>query len=265
MSFSPTSPNDSHPMQSDDNYQSNFESSFNRPSPSQRLDASVESELEAALEHMKSNDAIMDLNIIQSMNIAFQQNVSPIEMINSLCDSYKGYAKMVQILADSLVKVHQIGHSNTSTTNISTAGTVASMSKLTNIVPSQLTALSTNESSLSFDINQTICESLVDIVKEQFNKLVFDELITKFSDIPVWLIGLIEDPIFRKMLIELYDANRNSTLLGLCLREISTRGYCREISKIISEVEYFEVFNHMIVDILMAVSNQFCGSLCVYA
>lgn len=257
MSFSPSSPNDAHPIQSDDNYQSSFHNS----SPSDHLDPV----LEAALEHIKSNDAIMDLNIIQSMNIAFQQNVPPIEMINSLCNNYKGYAKMVQIIADSLVKVHQIGHSNTSVVGSTIiSGTGVAMSKPSTATPSQLSAPSSNESSITFDINQTICESLVDIIKEQFNKLLFDELITKFSDIPIWLIGLIEDPIFRKMLIELYDANRNSTLLGLCLREISTRGYCREISKIISEVEYFEVFNHMIVDILTAVSSQLCGGLYAY-
>jgi dihydroorotate dehydrogenase len=163
-------------------------------------------DFDAAMQNLSAYDSIMNLNILQSMNIALNESVPPLEIVNTLSNSYRGYAKMVQSVVEALQKVDAVGKSNP--TNISSS------------IPN-------NKNDDEFDINQIICESLVEIVKEKFNKTSFDELINKFSEMPLWLTGLIEDPIFRKMLIDLYDQNRSSTLLGVCLREISARGHHR--------------------------------------
>ena len=172
-------------------------------------------DFENAMQNLAAYDSIMNLNIVESMDIALKNSISPLEIVTNLSTSYRGYAKMIQSVVDSLQKVDAIGKSGNPT----------------------------NNSNDNFDINQIICESLVEIVKEKFNKASFDDLINKFSDMPVWLIGLIEDPIFRKMLIDLYDQNRSSTLLGVCLREISARGHHRYNIILLEYFKFITLFN----------------------
>ena len=72
---------------------------------------------------------------------------------------------------------------------------------------------------------------------------------------PDWLKQMMVDPSFRKMLIELYNQNRGSTLIRVCLKEISKMGYHGEIAHIVQDLDYFEVFNDgdLLVDILVRV------------
>jgi len=65
------------------------------------------------------------------------------------------------------------------------------------------------------------------------------------------------------MLIELYDQHSDSTLLGLCLREISSMGHHREIAQVIRESEYFLVFNDLLVDMLSRVSAASASEVAV--
>jgi hypothetical protein len=65
------------------------------------------------------------------------------------------------------------------------------------------------------------------MIKSKFDKNTADAIIPKLSATPIWLSKMMSDGTFRKMLIELYDQNRGSTLLGLSLRQISAMGYHR--------------------------------------
>ena len=66
---------------------------------------------------------------------------------------------------------------------------------------------------------------------------------------------MMADVVFRKMLIELYDQNRYSTLIRVSLKEISKMGHHGEIAHIVQDLDYFEVFNDgdLLVDILVRV------------
>jgi hypothetical protein len=65
---------------------------------------------------------------------------------------------------------------------------------------------------------------------------------------PAWLHTLSQDAYWRTMLIELFDAHRNSFLLRLLLKEISTQGHHREIAAIVSVADIFHVFSGVLQD-----------------
>jgi hypothetical protein len=62
---------------------------------------------------------------------------------------------------------------------------------------------------------------------------IYIYIIPTLVGFPEWLKKMINDKVFRKMLIELYDQNRNSLLVKVILKEISKLGYHREIAEII--------------------------------
>ena len=60
---------------------------------------------------------------------------------------------------------------------------------------------------------------------------------------------MMNDFITRKTLIELYNLNSDSPLLGFVLRQLSKRGSHNKIAHIIREFGYLDVFNDIVVDI----------------
>lgn len=92
-------------------------------------------------------------------------------------------------------------------------------------------------------------------LKQRFDKTLADQLLF-LAVRPQWLKGLMQDPVYRRTLIELYDQHNDSTLLGFCLREISKMGHHREIAAVIRESEYFAVFNDLLVDMVARVSRS---------
>ena len=96
------------------------------------------------------------------------------------------------------------------------------------------------------------------IIKQKFDRVTADAIILQMSDIPTWLLAMMNDVITRKTLIELYNLNSDSPLLGFVLRQLSKRGSHIEIAHIIREFEYLDVFNDIVVDIMTRVSMLAC-------
>ena len=65
------------------------------------------------------------------------------------------------------------------------------------------------------------------MIKQKFDSTVADAIIPQLLDTPEWLKSMMSDSTFRKMLIELYDQNRNSTLIKVALKQICTMGHHR--------------------------------------
>ena len=65
------------------------------------------------------------------------------------------------------------------------------------------------------------------MIKVKFDTTTADAIIPKLRDTPEWLKNLMADKTFRKMLIELHDQNRNSTLIKIALKEICRMGHHR--------------------------------------
>ena len=164
------------------------------------MDTGESLQLDRAYADLNMVDSLMNIDIIQSLQLILQRSSdSPLDVVKRLASNYSGYAQMTRALIDISRRVHN-GSANSST----------------------------NEAlKLQFDAEQDIAQCVADIIKHKYSKTSGDSLIHKLEALPAWLGALMEDPLFRKMLIELYDQNRSSTLLGICLREISAKGHHR--------------------------------------
>jgi TH1 protein len=74
------------------------------------------------------------------------------------------------------------------------------------------------------------------------------------QDIPRWLGELQESPRWRKVLVRLFDAHRDSALLRYVLKQLSDRGHHAEIAVTVSVADIFHVFNGVLQDCLGQVS-----------
>lgn len=79
----------------------------------------------------------------------------------------------------------------------------------------------------STDSEAAVVEHLAAMIKVKFDTTLADSIIPKLRDTPEWLKKLMADKTFRKMLIELHDQNRNSTLIKIALKEICRMGHHR--------------------------------------
>ena len=157
-------------------------------------------QLDRAYADLNMVDSLMNIDIIQSLQLILQRSSdSPLDVVKRLASNYTGYAQMTRALIDISRLVHKASETS-----------------------------STDETlKLQYDAEQDIALCVADIIKHKYSKTSGDSLIHKLEALPAWLGALMEDPLFRKMLIELYDQNRSSTLLGICLREISAKGHHR--------------------------------------
>lgn len=105
-------------------------------------------------------------------------------------------------------------------------------------------------------IEDVISSHLNALARKSFDKTLADELITHTTKPPSWLYNMMDDSTWRRLLLELLDAEKGySPLLYFCLRHISKSGYHREILQIVRESQYFEVFNELIISTLASVSD----------
>lgn len=206
------------------------------------IDMSYE-QLEKAKRHSASVDCLMDRNISETLQVMFSlSGEAPLDIVKQVCNSYTGYAQMTLVVLE-LMKALEFTDQILKTDPVDIP-----------VVLDEETIKAKLSSSIQFDIDNILCTNVADIMKQRFDRVKADALINRLSGVPVWLTQMIQDPIFRRALIEMYEANRSSTLLGVCLREISALGHHRDISRVIRDVEYFDVFSNMIIEILVSVS-----------
>ena len=156
-------------------------------------------ELKKTLEDkLNSRDSVMEVTVFGTAEKYLRiPDTSPKSVVDMLRTSYVGHANMVQILKEwtSIAQGKNIESDNSS----------ADLS----------------------GVEKTICEHLSTLIKQRFDKKKADSIIRTGSEVPKWLTDMISSPIWRKMLMELLDANKGSVLLGYCLRQISSLGYHR--------------------------------------
>ena len=114
------------------------------------------------------------------------------------------------------------------------------------------TTTSSSSSSSSSALGPRLMEVLAQQISLRFDRDRADQLLTR-AEKPQWLASMLDNARYRKMLIDLYNSHSDSTLLGLCLRDISARGHHAEISQIIRESDYYEVFNDILSEIICKV------------
>lgn len=167
---------------------------------------------------------------------------SPQDVIKQLIDGYSGYAQMSHIVSEWLAIATHIERGP------AVAPAAPSSSHL-----STGQRPSTNTS--TDDPEATVVTHLAAMIKQRFDAATADAIIPRLKGTPEWLKRMMADETFRKMLIELYDQNRSSTLIRVSLKEISKMGHHREIAHVIPDLDYFEVFgdSEPLVDILVRV------------
>lgn len=98
----------------------------------------------------------------------------------------------------------------------------------------------------SDSVRDTVQEVVNKIAKERFTKTGGDNIFKLKKSEAVFLEEMMDSERWRKLLIDLSAANRDSTLLNYCLSSISKRGHHREIAKRINQSDHFAVYNAML-------------------
>jgi hypothetical protein len=123
------------------------------------------------------------------------------------------------------------------------------------------TASSTNFSKQRNDAAdpiRTLIESVITkTAKEYYTKEAQQNILNlKSASDRNFLQEMMEHSPWRKLLIDLSATFPNSPLLTYCLKEISKRGYHREIAKRIkNQSDYFDVFHGMLLSELCRLGN----------
>jgi hypothetical protein len=230
------------PHESDDN---NEEHGFDSlDDVSMKVDNSVELvELQRLHDLLSVKDAIMNPNAFsltqESINLSNSINVPADDTIKVLSNSYCGYAQMTHIILEWLTLAQKISINSEDSLRNSSSNNSRNSSKR-----------------ILYDAETEVLSQLSSMIKQRFDKDRADSLIEEFSKGSLsdeWLTGMMNDNTLRRVLIELYDQNKRSTLLGFSLRKISSMGFHREIAQIIREVDYFDVFNDLLVDMITQV------------
>lgn len=136
-------------------------------------------------------DAIMEPDILDTIErYSTLSDTPPIEAIRKIVAGYIGYAQLARITADWLGQL-------------------------------------SSEKEFSADVPELMCSILAEYILTKFNKSNADSLINESPSVPSWLQDMFYVPVWRTMLIRLFDAHRGSALLGYCLKQISAAGYHR--------------------------------------
>lgn len=208
-------------------------------------ETSNEEEIKTLASILSKRDSILEPDVIvNTKRLRYLTNENPTTTVKRLSDNYVGYAPMTNILSEWLMFAKILNED-------------ASVVKVTPItsIAEQLQQYKLNHEKKEKEIHKMILQELSLLLKQKFDRSAADAIILQMSDIPSWLLAMMNDEILRKTLIELYNLNSDSTLLGFVLRQLSKLGFHNEIAHIIREFEYLDVFNDIIIDIMSRVSG----------
>ena len=185
-------------------------------------------QLEALKSQLSAIDAVMESDILHvftrfvevstadsssssssSSSLAAQQ-----EGISHLVQGYRGLAQMSCIASSWL----HLAKTLTSTPPpLPQTTTTAAVPIDDNTIKEQV----------SSQIESLVLSTTSSFITDHFSASIADELLSKQVSKPVWLLDLVNDDVWRKLLIRLFDQHRESSLLGFCIRKISSAGYHR--------------------------------------
>jgi hypothetical protein len=199
-------------------------------------------EIEKLEARLTAPDAIMESDVLASIEKYMRlTKKAPEVVIKMLSSSYVGYAKMAEMVADWLSLVRG-----------APSGTV-------------------HES-----VRKFVRGEVSSLCFQKFDKAAVDSVVRAYEAIPQWLVDMMRDPLWRRLLIQLYDANKTSAFLSQCVRHIASLGHheyvcpicyiaaliryphaylckCREISQIVQDADYFIVFSNVLEDLVSQV------------
>lgn len=189
---------------------------------------------------ISGKDAIMEPRISETIDkLLHTFDWSPELVVQKLVQGYTGYAQMCNIVAGWLC----------STTDVAALPVTAESINFTNSGTVIQSPSIQKQGNISKE-EGIVMNTLASFIKQKFDTSAADSLLDLGSEVPTWLLEMIQQPPLRRLLVELFDANRGSVLLGYCLRKISSMGFHRDIAEVVGEADYFQVFNALLTDIL---------------
>lgn len=248
----------------------------------------LEQEKSSMLKKLSLPDSVLELGAYETGATCTQKfQIPPATVVKSFIDSYVGYPAMCQLVLELMNHTDNIIN-NSYTKSTATKGTTgmkhSSNSRTTSVVEKADTAknISSNDDWLAFvtqdnvdsgsdkkndkDVSQSnpfhtknesrVVDIICNIIKEKFDVRASDQLLMKLTSTPPWLVSLMEDSTYRSLLLELADSHSDSAFLRLCLKELSMKGYNKEISRVMKDPEHFEVLNNILSDLLPEVSAE---------
>lgn len=210
-------------------------------------------------------DSILEPDVIpKTKRLRFLNNEEPKVTVKRLSDNYVGYPVMTNIVAEWLIYAKYLNQQSNHTDKHSSSN-ISHTNASTAAVDPVSTDLNTNGQSTSHKdakaIHQDITSEVEILIMKEISKLIrqkfdkhVDEVILQSSNIPTWLLEMMQDDILRSTLIQLYNSHSDSSLLGFVLKKLSKMGYHREIAHLVHQFEYLEVFNDIMVDVITRVS-----------
>ena len=199
---------------------------------------------ESLRKYLAGSDSILEHNVkevITRLITKFQDQ--PSSIVDQVQDSYVGVPHMTHIVAEWISLAEHIGDMQQSSGESDATDNRRQLSSSVNNF----------EGDMKIDAKEIIMSRLGKLVYEQFDRNAADEMVGTSTSVPKFLTEMIADPSWRKLLIELYDMNRDSVLLRWCLRQISEKGHHREIAQIIREIDLFEILPELIVSMSSSV------------
>lgn len=182
---------------------------------------------------LSKRDSIMEPDVVQTTKrLRLLCDEDPITTVTRLSDNYVGCAAKTNIICEWLILAKSLNRSSMASVDVQS--TYDQMKK---------------------EVENLMVAETAKLVKQRYDRRA-DDIILHASEIPSWLVAMMNDDIFRKTLIQLYDTHNDSALLGFALRRISKLGYHREIAHVIREFEYLEVLNDILVDMLSQVRSS---------
>lgn len=210
--------------------------------------ASLEEEKELLDKLITSPDAIFEGNVAKTIACLTQKHMIPGSTIfDKLCEGYVGQPHMIHVVAEWLTLVDNIDDAVLSSSAVISTDPKEAEKQCKDIRDRNEKFRSRHVSA----VEETLMSELADLVKEKFNKTDADEMVGSSKDVPKFLKDMIEDVTWRRLLIELFDSNRESVVLRWCLRQISYKGCHREIAKVVREAD-FDVSNDLLVSMLVS-------------
>jgi hypothetical protein len=104
-------------------------------------------------------------------------------------------------------------------------------------------------------IREMTQEEINTIAKERFTTEGGRRILDLSKSEAAFLDDMMDSNRWRKLLIDLSAANKNSALLMYCLKEISKRGHHREIARRINQSDHFAVFSAMFASELAVIGK----------
>jgi TH1 protein/WW domain len=205
--------------------------------PELEIDAAAK-RLQDAEEALNQPDSVLEPACYANVSELVAANSgNPAKAISALIENYHGQTAVCGLLSKWLTNLHEKKLAG-STKDIKTV------------------LINSGEKSKSDQIREMAQTVINKMAKERFNKEAGDEILNLSKKEVAFLDEMMESSRWRKLLIDLSAAHKDSAVLLYCLKDISKRGHHREIAKRMNQSDHFAVFNAMLLSELSMVGCQ---------